>query len=111
MGAGACYGALPLGADVAEQLAQRYGYPFPDRDLVRVAQYAAVQSDPNAPKEDVVDILRGAGPPKYTQPPQFWNSGEPHSVLASLPLPIVITTNYDDFPEKAAGWQARFTTP
>src|ERR1041384_7086880 len=57
LGAGACYGALPLGADVAEELAQRYGYPFPDRDLVRVAQYAAVQSDPNAPKEDVVDIL------------------------------------------------------
>ena len=37
LGAGACYGALPLGADVAEELAQRYGYPFPDRDLVRVA--------------------------------------------------------------------------
>ena len=42
LGAGACYGALPLGADVAEELAQRYAYPFPDRDLVRVAQYAAV---------------------------------------------------------------------
>ena len=71
LGAGACYGALPLGADVAEYLAQRYDYPFPDRDLVRVAQYAAIQSDPNAPKEDVVEILRGAGPPKYSQPPQF----------------------------------------
>jgi hypothetical protein len=32
LGAGACYGALPLGADVAEELAQRYAYPFPDRD-------------------------------------------------------------------------------
>ena len=60
LGAGACYGALPLGAEVAEYLAQRYGYPFPDRDLVRVAQYAAIQSDPNAPKEDVV---RSCGPP------------------------------------------------
>ena len=72
LGAGACYGALPLGADVAEELAQRYGYPFPDRDLVRVAQYAAVQSDPNAPKEDVVDILRAAGPPKYTPTTTVW---------------------------------------
>ena len=107
LGAGACYGALPLGADVAEELAQRYGYPFPDRDLVRVAQYAAVQSDPNAPKEDVVDILRAAGPPKYTQPPQFGNSGEPHSVLASLPLPIVITTNYDDFMVRAFKWKLK----
>ena len=32
---------------------------------------AAIQSDPNAPKEDVVEMLRGAGPPKYSQPPQF----------------------------------------
>ena len=107
LGAGACYGALPLGADVAEELAQRYAYPFPDRDLVRVAQYAAVQSDPNAPKEDVVDILRAAGPPKYNQPPQFGNSGEPHSVLAGLPLPIVITTNYDDFMLRALKWKLK----
>jgi len=107
LGAGACYGALPLGADVAEELAQRYGYPFPDRDLVRVAQYAAVQSDPNAPKEDVVDILRAAGPPTYIQPPQFGNSGEPHSVLAGLPLPIVITTNYDDFMVRALKWKLK----
>jgi hypothetical protein len=107
LGAGACYGALPLGADVAEELAKRYAYPFPDRDLVRVAQYAAVQSDPNAPKEDVVDILRAAGPPKYTQPPQFGNSGEPHSVLAGLPLPIVITTNYDDFMVRALKWKLK----
>ena len=84
LGAGACYGALPLGTDVAEELAQRYSYPFPDRDLVRVAQYAAVQSDPNAPKEDVVDIMRAAGPPKYSQPPQFGTNGEPHSTLADL---------------------------
>src|SRR6266516_3034172 len=69
---------------VAEELAQRYSYPFPDRDLVRVAQYAAVQSDPNAPKEDVVDIMRAAGPPKYSQPPQFGTNGEPHSTLADL---------------------------
>jgi hypothetical protein len=28
LGAGACYGALPLGAGVAEELVQRYGYPI-----------------------------------------------------------------------------------
>jgi hypothetical protein len=107
LGAGACYGALPLGADVAEELAQRYSYPFPDRDLVRVAQYAAVQSDPNAPKEDVVDIMRAAGPPKYSQPPQFGTNGEPHSALADLPLSIVITTNYDDFMLRAFKWKLK----
>jgi len=107
LGAGACHGALPLGVDVAEELAQRYNYPFPDRDLVRVAQYAAVQSDPNAPKEDVVDIMRAAGPPKYSQPPQFGANGEPHSVLAGLPLPVVITTNYDDFMVRAFKWKLK----
>ena len=76
LGAGACYGARPLGADLAQERAQRYGYPFPDRDLVRVSQYGAIQSDPNAPKEDVVDMMRGAGPPKYSQPPQFGTDGE-----------------------------------
>jgi hypothetical protein len=59
LGAGACYGALPLGTDVAEELAQRYAYPFPDRDLVRVAQYAAIQSDPNA-----VAYLDSGAPPQ-----------------------------------------------
>jgi SIR2-like domain len=108
LGAGACYGALPLGADVAEYLAQRYGYPFPDRnDLVRVAQYAAIQSDPNAPKEDVVDILRAAGPPKYSQPPKFGTDGEPHGVLAGLPFPVVVTTNYDDFMLQAFKWKLK----
>ena len=107
LGAGACYGALPLGADLAQELAQRYDYPFPDRDLVRVAQYAAIQSDPNAPKEDVVDIMRAAGPPKYSQPPRFGTDGEPHSVLAGLPLPVVITTNYDDFMMQAFKWKLK----
>ena len=66
--AGACYGALPLGAEVAECLAQRYGYPFPDRDLVRVAQYAAIQSDPNAPKEDVVRSCKMPALPSILSP-------------------------------------------
>ena len=44
---------------------------------------------------------------KYTQPPQFGNSGEPHSVLAGLPLSIVITTNYDDFMVRALKWKLK----
>ena len=107
LGAGACYGALPLGADVAEELVKRYEYPFPDRDLIRVAQYVAIQSDANTPKEDVVDILRAAGPPKYSQPPKFGADGEPHGVLANLPLSIYITTNYDDFMVRALKWKQK----
>src|SRR5262249_58116803 len=44
---------------------------------------------------------------KPTHPPQFGNSGQPHSVLAGLPLPIVITTNYDDFMVRALKWKLK----
>ena len=72
-GSGGLLWCLPLGADVAE-ISHNATISVSDRDLVRVAQYAAIQSDPNAPKEDVVEILRAAGPPKYSQPPQFGNA-------------------------------------
>ena len=38
---------------------------------------------------------------------KFGNSGEPHSVLAGLPLAIVITTNYDDFMVRALKWKLK----
>ena len=88
---------FPLGAEVAEELATRYSYPFPDRDLVRVAQFHAIQSDPNAPKEEVAEICARRARRKCQRPPAFGKEGEPHGVLATLPLPIFISTNYDDF--------------
>jgi SIR2-like domain len=104
LGAGASYGSLPLGADIAEELANRYNYPFSGRDLASVAQYGALLEDPNAPKEDVIKILRAVGPPKYN-PPQFSGVGEPHGTLASLPLPVFVTTNYDNFMLSALKWK------
>src|SRR5208337_4267127 len=122
LGAGASFGSLPLAADLAEELAKRYSYPFADRDLVRIAQYGALHEDPNAPKEDVIQILRAAGPPKY-KPPEFSVDGEPHGTLAGLPLlspprfdeilnephrilarlpfHVYLTSNFDDWMEKA----------
>ena len=53
LGAGACYGSLPLGGDIARKWAADYGYPLGDcNDLVRVAQFLAVQNDPMFPKEE-----------------------------------------------------------
>ena len=43
------------------------------------------------PKELICAELATAGPP------DFGAEDEPHAVLAELPLPIYITTNYDDF--------------
>jgi hypothetical protein len=96
LGAGACHGSLPLAAELAEELARKYNYPFPDRDLTRISQYQAVHEDPISPKEDVIDLLERAVPPRY-HPPRFNEPGQPHGTLAELPLPVFLTTNYDDF--------------
>jgi hypothetical protein len=92
LGAGACYGVLPLGGEIAERWAEASGYPLEDRwNLARVAQYRAVIEDPMSPKEALVREFRQAAPPDFREP------DEPHAALAGLPLPIYLTTNYDDF--------------
>ena len=94
LGAGACCAVLPLGSDIAQEWAQKYCYPLKDPgDLVKVAQFLAVErGDPMFPKEEILDqFFTGVAPPDFTDP------DEPHGVLADLPLPIYMTTNYDDF--------------
>jgi len=93
LGAGACHPVLPLGSEIAHTWAQEHGYPLEDcRDLPRVAQFLAVQYDPMFPKEEFLErFLKGVAPPGFTEP------DEPHTVLAALPLPVYMTTNYDDF--------------
>jgi hypothetical protein len=92
LGAGASSGALPLGSQIAEKWAQEYGYPLEDsRNLARVAQFLAVEHDPLFPKEEFVKLIQGASPP------DFWEWDEPHAMLAELPLPVYMTTNYDDY--------------
>ena len=52
LGAGACFGALPLGADIAREWAQSYSFPLEGSgDLARVAQFLAVEYDLSFPKE------------------------------------------------------------
>jgi hypothetical protein len=93
LGAGACSGTLPLGSDVATRWAGEHGYPLEDRyDLARVAQFVGVhQDDAMYPKELISAELTGVAPPDFSA------EDEPHAVLARLPLPIYMTTNYDDF--------------
>jgi hypothetical protein len=93
LGAGACFGLLPTGKELAESLATAYNYPLEDRDdLMRVAQYVAIDRDAMRPKEHILEAC-------FTK----INYGEkvtpqiPHWMLAKLPLPIYITTNYDNF--------------
>lgn len=91
LGAGAAAHALPLGRDIAREWAEQHDYPLDDRDdLARVAQFLAIYQDGIYPKELLRERLRDVPGPDVGVP------GEPHAVLARLPLPVFITTNYDD---------------
>lgn len=103
LGAGACFGVLPLGSDIAQRWTQEYQYPLEDStDLARVAQFLAVQYDPMFPKEEILETFFE----NVTQP-DFNEPDEPHSFLACLPLPVYMTTNYDDFMVQALKEQGK----
>jgi hypothetical protein len=99
LGAGASTPTLPMGREIAREWARVHAYPLPDHhdDLARVAQYVGVGvfGDAVAPKERIVERLASHGVPDFSV------SDEPHAVLAKLPIPIFITTNYDDFMVRA----------
>ncbi|TMJ92615.1 MAG: SIR2 family protein, partial [Alphaproteobacteria bacterium] len=102
LGAGASFPALPLGGGVAEKWSAEHNYPLADRtDLPRVAQYLAVTYDSMFPKEELANSF------KKCAPPDFSARDEPHGVLSRLPLPIYMTTNYDDFMIRALKAQGR----
>jgi hypothetical protein len=97
LGAGVAAGILPLGAAVAETLSEQYDYPYgKSRDLTRVAQYLAIERDPMFVKEKIAQMVGGATLPDRRERPD-----EPHHLLARLPLPVYLTTNYDDLMAQA----------
>ncbi len=97
LGAGACYGVLPLGGEIAKQWAEKYDYPMEDRsNLIAVSQFLALKySDAVFPKDLIVEMFEGFGSPDFT------DKLEPHRVLSRMNLPVYVTTNYDDFMVKA----------
>ncbi|MFC4590100.1 SIR2 family NAD-dependent protein deacylase [Sphaerisporangium corydalis] len=105
LGAGACHGTLPTGGELSRAWAAKYDYPFIDGDnLARVMQYAAADiKDAVTLKREVCDHLLAAGRPDFTR------DGEIHSFLARFPIPVFLTTNYDDF--LVEGLRARNKTP
>lgn len=93
LGAGACHGYIPLGAEVAQEWAKTHKYPLKGdaNDLAKVSQFVATEYHPLYPKDAMMERLSGVIPPDFSE------LDEPHGLLADLPLPIYITTNYDDF--------------
>lgn len=96
IGAGASAGRMPLAREVAQNWAHNHGYPLSDStDLARVAQFIAIEIDDLRPKEDMAEICAQAQLPDFSDPDEIYG------LLADLPLPIYITTNYDDFMTRA----------
>jgi hypothetical protein len=91
-----CKGLYPTKPVRAQIWADDEDYPLEDRsELARVAQFLAVRDKEYTPIERLIDEFEGVNPPDFT------NANEPHRVLADLPLPVYITTNYDDFMAQA----------
>jgi hypothetical protein len=88
---------VPLGRDIATQWATEYGFPLDDHaNLIAVSQYVAVMTDPMVPKDKIVRMLES-----NISAPDWKNDSELHNVLANLPLPVFVTTNYDSFMSQA----------
>ncbi|MEV8632711.1 SIR2 family protein [Streptosporangium sp. NPDC051023] len=93
LGAGACAGTLPTGAMLSREMARQSGYPFDDdHNLAKVAQFAAMKYGESIYiKRRICKALGAGGVPDFLDPL------EPHALLADFPLPVYLTTNYDDF--------------
>ena len=101
LGAGVNHGILVLGSEIARRLVKEYnGYPFKDSsDLARVTQVLAVNRDAMFPKEEVLKLLKEQlekWKRKVVAKEFFKSPDQPLSILADLPLPIYLTTNYDN---------------
>lgn len=84
--------SYPLDPGLARRWAEQVGYPFSDADsLERVAQFVGIQRDQAAAKEYIERLLAKAAPPDFTC------ENEPHRVLAELPFPLYLTSNFDRF--------------
>ncbi|WP_410509501.1 SIR2 family protein [Methanosarcina hadiensis] len=109
LGTGACCQIIPFGSQIANEWAKKYDYPMGDSDnLSWVAKFVAVtEEDDMFPREEIctkIKELIEEVTPKY-----FKTCGELHGVLADLPLPVYITTNYDDLMVRAL--KSRGKTP
>lgn len=93
LGSGVNLGTLPSDSEIVQKWAQECSYPMKDSDILpRAAQFLAVdQADLIFPKEKIARMFKNIASPDFNE------IDEPHGVLADLPFPIYITTNYDSF--------------
>jgi hypothetical protein len=95
LGAGVNYGVLPLGGEIAQEWATEEDFPLsPSNDLASVAQFISVKyADGPMPKRKFLDRLSREKKPDFSRPDDRLDCLR---ILAELPLPVYLTTNYDD---------------
>ncbi len=88
---------VPHYIKTARKWADESNYPIvgAEEDLTRVSQFLSVYRDPMYPKEELIKEIKPIKPPDFSLP------DEPHAVLADLPLPIYLTTNFNGYMEMA----------
>lgn len=100
LGAGIGRPHLPVGRELAADLAKAYEYPFDDiGNLPRVAQFVATTYDPPYAKRLVQRKIRDAQEACMDASGQI--APVNYRILASMRFPLFITTNYDDLLERA----------
>ena len=96
LGAAVSSHLFPEGNRLANQWIEEYDLPIPKNSrLDYVAQMVSVQSDAMTPKDVLAQAIRQS---KGYDP---LVGKDIFTVLANLPVPIYITTNYDDYLEQA----------
>jgi len=110
---------IPDPTEIAQAWAEEYEYPYSDKeDLPRIVEYIAVSQGNDFPRYELLDLMRqtfserlpeGLKPDKKCETLAAlvkeigWQEltaddpNETHKVLASLDLPLYLTTNYDNF--------------
>ncbi|HEX4953392.1 MAG TPA: CHAT domain-containing protein [Thermoanaerobaculia bacterium] len=119
LGPGVLAGLLPDRAELAPRLASEYGYPFAHSDpLSRIAQHATVHGGERVqPRQDVLKFMAEDFARRYrlsgregaehdlcgliaasgwSERVRRGDEGEIHHLLADLPLPLYLTTNWDN---------------
>lgn len=96
LGAGVAAHLFPTGQSLAQSWIRVFALPLPwNASLEYVAQMVAVESDPMQPKEFLARQIRRA---TAYQPGA---SDDPYARISQLPVPIYITTNYDNYLQQA----------
>jgi len=98
---------IPHTGELVNYLAQRFSYPDPNRELARVAQYAAVKRGTGPLYADLREIFARDYPTTTLHrflaalPHKLGSKGYPRRSDEDSRRYVVVTTNYDDLLERA----------